>query len=342
MNKRRLIHIISWVAILLLPWPPCRADASALYEIVTTQTAYLPGEPVHITDVRYPDKSDFETRTVTIYQPYQGGQSLHDRPVVFFVHGGGWVDGYADWYTDILTPVLTAQQGWVVVNVDYRLTSNQVFLADAYCLIYDTCDTANATKAAWYNDNIEDVAAAFEWTVQNIATYGGDTQNIFLFGHSAGGHLISLLATHDDYRPLRDHMRGVISMSGAYNLKELNALFYSALDQTFQGGHTAAGALDEASPRMYVQSGEPLPPFYVLHCQYDLLSLPEQAISFRNQLEALGYAVDWDYLTDYTHTTEMTAIADSQATVTQSIVEYIETHIRKTIYLPLIVGGAIQ
>lgn len=38
----------------------------------------------------------------------------------------------------------------------------------------------------------------------------------------------------------------------------------------------------------------------------------------------------------------MTAIADSQETVTQSIVEYIETHIRKSIYLPLIVRGATQ
>lgn len=252
------------------------------------------------------------------------------------------MDGYADWYTDILTPTLTAQQGRVVVNVDYRLTSDQVFLADEHCPTYDTCDPPNATKAAWYDDNLQDVAAAFEWTVQNIANYGGDAQNIFLFGHSAGGHLVSLLATHDEYRPLRDHMRGVIGLSGAYNLRDLDAFFYPVLDQTFHGGHTDVAALDEASPLTYVQSGEMLPPFYVLHCEFDLPTLPEQAIAFRTKLEALGYAVEWDYLPGYTHASEMTAIADSQETVTQSIVEYIRTHLRKTIYLPLVVRDQAQ
>lgn len=122
----------------------------------------------------------------------------------------------------------------------------------------------------------------------------------------------------------------------------MDPLFYTALDQTFQGGHTDEAALDEASPGTYVRAGEVLPPFYVLHCQYDLPSLPEQAISFRNKLDALGYEVDWDYLLGYTHVTEMAAIADSQEAVTQAIVEYIERHIRKTIYLPLIVYDQAQ
>lgn len=296
MNNLRLTCIFVGIGIWLVPWflyPASEAIGnSAAYGVVTTQVMYLPAEPFHITDMRYPDKSNFETRTVTIYQPYQNGQPLHDRPVIFFVHGGAWVDEYADWYTGILTPALTIEQGWVVVNVDYRLTSNQVFLADEHCPTYDTCDTANATKAAWYNDNIEDVAAAFEWTAQNIAAYGGDPQNIFLFGHSAGGYLVSLLATHDAYRALRGQMRGVISMSGVYNLNELDSWSYPHLDQTFLGGHTDATALSEASPGTYVVAGEAFPPFYVLHCEFDLTSLPEEAIVFRNKLKALGYAVD--------------------------------------------------
>ncbi|MBU0512603.1 MAG: alpha/beta hydrolase [Chloroflexi bacterium] len=306
-------------------------DASANYNFVTSQVMYQPDEPFHITDTRYADKSDFETRTLTVYQPYQDGQPLRDRPVVFFVHGGGWVDGYAHWYTELLTPTLTAEQGWVVVNVDYRLTSDQVFLAETYPI--------TPTKAAWYDDNLQDIGAAFDWTVKNIAAYGGDTQNIFLFGHSAGGHLVSLLATHDNYRAYRMHMRGVISMSGAYNLNELNELIFGPLlDQTFEGGHTDEAALEAASPSMYVLAGNTLPPFYVLHCQFDLLSLPEQAISFRNKLEVLDYEVSWDYLMGYTHATEMTAIAYSQEAVTQSIVGYIEAQVRKTVYLPLIVS----
>jgi acetyl esterase/lipase len=334
---QRLIFAAFHIIRLLIPWSPAPTAESAAYDIIATQIMYHPSEAFHITDMRYADRSDFETRTVTVYQPYQSGQPLHDRPVIFFVHGGGWVDGYADWYADIVTPVLTAQQGWVVVNVDYRLTSDQSFLADEHCPTYDTCDPANAVKSAWYNDNIQDVAAAFDWTAQNIAAYGGDAQNIFLFGHSAGGHLVSLLATHDDYRALRAHMRGVISMSGAYDLNKLNAIFDAALDQTFQGGHTDEVALDEASPGGYLRAGETLPPFYVLHCELDLPSLPEQSLGFRNSLEQLGYPVEWDFLQGYTHVTEMTSIADDQEVVTQSIVKYIETHVRKTIYLPLVI-----
>lgn len=313
--------------------------SSGAYEVTTARLAYQPDAPFHITDMRYAEKSDFETRTLEVHQPRQAGQTLDDRPVVFFVHGGGWVDGYADWYTGFLTPTLVAEQGWVVVNVDYRLTSDQVFLADEECPTYDTCDVANATKAAWYGDNLEDVAAALDWTVRNIADYGGDVQNVFLFGHSAGGHLVSLLSTHDDYRDYQRHIRGVISMSGAYDMNELNeATFGSALDQTFEGGRTDEAALSEASPTTYVSVDCPPPPFYLLHCQFDLPSLSEQAIAFRHKLESLDYEVSWDYLLDYTHVTEMTAMGDGEEVVTQLVVDYIDTHVHKTCYLPLIMG----
>ena len=347
MNKRSVVFL-AWGAIVLLlfQWLSGGNTSSAwqesqegTYDVTVTQVMYHPEEPFHITDIRYPDKSDFEMRTVLIAQPVQDGHPLSHRPVVFFVHGGAWVDGYASWYTDIVTPALTAEKGWVVVNVDYRLTSDQVFLADEHCPNINDCDPAQATKAAWYDDNLQDVAAAFAWTVQHIEAYGGDPNNIFLFGHSAGGHLVSLLATHEDYRSLQGRMRGVITMSGAYNLGELNPMFAPYLNQTFQGGATDQEALDEASPYTYVRAGETLPPFYILHCQYDLPSLPEQAIAFRNRLEALGYPVAWDYLTGYTHETEMAAIADIQEDATQSIIDYIESHIQNTIYLPAIVIG---
>ncbi len=331
----------------LIMWVILEAGAFAtggpLYDVVITQTMYVPEVPFHVTDIRYV-LSDFETRTLIIAQPYQNGQLLRHRPVIFFVHGGGWVDGYASWYTDILTPTFTATQGWVVVNVDYRLTSDQVFLADDYCRTSDTCDLAQATKAAWYDDNLRDVAAAFEWTVQNISAYGGDPDNIFLFGHSAGGHLVSLVATHEGYRDIQQHMRGIISMSGAYDLNDLDVLFYPVLDQTFRGGHQDRDALEEASPETYVRPGESVPPFYVLHCQYDIPSLPEQAISFRNKLETFGYSVEWDYLLGYTHTSEMAAVADPQEDVSQRIVNYVQNHIKRkehhTAFLPFVAYGS--
>ena len=40
---------------------------------------------------------------------------------------------------------------------------------------------------------IEDTAAAFAWTVAHAAEFGGDPKRITIMGHSAGGHLVSLL-----------------------------------------------------------------------------------------------------------------------------------------------------
>ena len=333
--------LLGVVGVLLLSFfglPRIAATSAVPYDVIVTQRMYLPTYPCHINDARYPDRQDFETRTVIVLQPSQNGQPLHHRPVVFFVHGGGWTDGYADWYTDILTPTLVAQQGWVVVNVDYRLTSEEVTFAagTTRCPTPWSDQPIDPAKVAWYDENMQDVAAAFQWTVQNVAAYGGDTRNIFLFGHSAGAHLVSLLATHDDYRALRPYIRGVIALSGAYDLKDLNAIFYGVLDETFQGGHTDTAALDEASPVTYVRPSEALPSFYVLHCQFDLPSLPEQAITFRNRLEAAGRPVEEDYLLGYTHVTEMSAVADSEESVTQAIVAYVTRHLGKAAYLPIL------
>jgi len=44
-----------------------------------------------------------------------------------------------------------------------------------------------------------EIAKAVEWTVENIKNYRGDPEQIFLMGHSAGGHLIALISTNPKY-----------------------------------------------------------------------------------------------------------------------------------------------
>jgi len=87
MRSLRLAYTILGIAIWLLAWPSATASEpigdGPVYDVVTTRVMYQPTKPFHITDMRYPDKSDFETRTVTIYQPYLNGEPLHNRPVVF-------------------------------------------------------------------------------------------------------------------------------------------------------------------------------------------------------------------------------------------------------------------
>jgi hypothetical protein len=82
--------------------------------------------------------------------------------------------------------------------------------------------------------------------------------------------------------------------------------------------------------------GITLPPFYLLHAQTELPSLYEQTIAFKTKLGSLDFAVDYDYLWGYNHTTEMEAIEDVNATPTALIVAFIESLLPHVVYLPLI------
>jgi arylformamidase len=320
-------------------------SVSTTYDIYKQNFVYGSSDFL-ITDIRpedrYSDKESYEIRSLTVYRAHDGQNWRENQPVVFFVHGGAWIDGYEDWY-DFVSQSFTGEKGWMSGVIDYRLTSDEVFLADEYCPDRVTCNEPTSvtyrTKAAWYPDNIEDVASAFQWAVENISDNGGDADQIVLFGHSAGGHLVSLLTTHPDYETLRSSIKGVISMSGAYSLKELNMpIFGNAIDQTWQGGHVDNDSeLDEASPATYIVPGMSLPPFYLLYCQLDLPSLYEQAIAFRIKLESLGLPVQCDYLLGYDHVSEMEAIADITEVPTSLIVSFIETVLQRKVHLPLVV-----
>lgn len=273
-------------------------------------------EPFLVTDlrsgVRYQNVESFNMHTLYVYRPEMNGVLVENAPVVFFIHGGGWFDGYAFWY-DWIAQSFTGEMGWITVVADYRLTSDSVFIADEYCPARDSCsDVQNRTKAAWYPDNIIDVADAFEWVVDSIEYNGGDPDKIFIMGHSAGGHLVSLFTLHPNFSGIRQNIKGVVSISGGYDIKNLDELVFEySVDQTFHGGyHNNDSTLNEASPITYVQNGLALPPFYLAHCLVELTSLPSQKIIFSNLLKSYGYNVTEDFYATYDHVSEIFAFAD--------------------------------
>ncbi|HHQ49601.1 MAG TPA: hypothetical protein ENK19_12055, partial [Acidobacteria bacterium] len=138
--------------------------------------------------------------TLDIYQPH--GRT--GTPVLFFVHGGAWKQGDKNIYPE-LGNTFAGYYGFTTVVISYEIST----------------DPWNAV----FPEHIDDVADAFAWTFHHIAEYGGDPQRIWLFGQSAGGHLVSLLATDGSYLERRglstDRIRGVVTMSGAYDLYDM-------------------------------------------------------------------------------------------------------------------------
>lgn len=109
----------------------------------------------------------------------------HHRPVMFWIHGGALVVGESDDYN----PQALVEQGVVVVTVNYRLGALG-FLAHP-ALSAEAVDSDNDGDSdhapASGNYGIMDQQLALKWVRRNIAAFGGDPDNVTIFGESAGG-----------------------------------------------------------------------------------------------------------------------------------------------------------
>ena len=101
------------------------------------------------------------------------------RPAIVFVHGGGWCGGSKQElvYRSLLLDY--AFQGYLTVSVEYRLDQEAAFPA---------C--------------IEDVKCAVRWLRAHAKEYNVNPDKIGAYGHSAGAHLVLMLAMSADNKSL--------------------------------------------------------------------------------------------------------------------------------------------
>jgi acetyl esterase/lipase len=108
------------------------------------------------------------------------------RPLVVFVHGGGWAVGDKANKVANKVPLFTGA-GYVFASVNYRLSPA-------------TGDPANPDPGrVRFPAHPHDLGEALGWLDRNVARYGGDPDRIILIGHSAGAQIVSLLATDPSY-----------------------------------------------------------------------------------------------------------------------------------------------
>ncbi len=117
-----------------------------------------------------------------IYAPPQAqGQNL---PVMMWIHGGSNVSGASQLYVG---DQLAVNENVIILSVQYRLGPLGWFSHEA---LRKTAATP-LDKAA--NFGLLDQIAALTWIKDNIAAFGGDPNNITIFGESAGGHNVAAL-----------------------------------------------------------------------------------------------------------------------------------------------------
>ncbi|MFP5210935.1 MAG: carboxylesterase/lipase family protein [Acidobacteriota bacterium] len=126
-------------------------------------------------------------------------------PVMFWIHGGGYVGGSASEprHDGDFLPT----KGVVLVTINYRLGVFG-FLA--------TTDLAKESDGSAGNYGLMDMVAALHWVKDNIANFGGDPANVTIFGESAGSFAVSTLMAAAPARGL--FAKAVGESGGALNV----------------------------------------------------------------------------------------------------------------------------
>jgi acetyl esterase/lipase len=267
-------------------WGPVRPQPGGACEV----------EVVH--DVTY-----HEDRTAAAYRHQMDlflPKGKKGYPIVVVVHGGSWIVGdnrCCGLYSTV--GHFLASQGIGAVLPNYRLS-----------------------PAVKHPEHVKDVARAVRWARNNMARHGGNPERLFLLGHSAGAHLVSLLATDESYLQEQGmkttDIQGVIAVSGVYRIPpgpvevslggsgpralRLNQLFpfrgEGLLPELALAGAPIhfnlfgpafgddPGERERASPVAHVRRG--LPSFLIVFAKKDLPALPEMAAELHRALRREG------------------------------------------------------
>jgi triacylglycerol lipase len=158
------------------------------------------------------------------------------RPVLLFVHGGGFISGGKGgpddpFYNNVGT--WAVRRGFIGATMTYRL----------------------APAAQWPAGAV-DVALAHEWLTNEVAAHGGDPRRIVLMGHSAGAsHVAGYLAGHHGAAPVSAPSAAVL-LSGHYDLTagrqtELGSAYYGDNPTRFAAESSFEGLLATSVPCLF-------------------------------------------------------------------------------------------
>ena len=172
------------------PWPGIRpADQfgrQAVQPIFPFLDPALADAPEHadssefrrgVENVRLP--YDEDCLYLNVWTPAPSGR----RPVMVWLHGGGFSAGAGSWGWSS-GEVLAQAQDVVVVTLNHRLNIFGFLCLDGF---------AGQAQGYAANAGMCDIIAALTWVRDNIAGFGGDPGNITLFGQSGGGMKVSTL-----------------------------------------------------------------------------------------------------------------------------------------------------
>lgn len=189
--------------------------------------------------------------SLDVYTPPAEAGSCEDRPLVVWIHGGGWHEGDRSEYMDDKIALFNGA-GFVFATINYRLT-----------------DTTVVPVGPQYPVHNQDSADAVAWLVDHAPEFGIDPTRIAVLGHSAGGGITAAISTDESFLsrnglPLTT-IRCAASMDGEGYDVVAGATFP---DEFVSGSYQAAFGTDpavwvEASPIGHVAPEKGIPRFFI-------------------------------------------------------------------------------
>lgn len=147
-----------------------------------------------------------------------------------------------------------------------------------------------------------DVSQSVTWVRSHIAEYGGDPENIFLMGHSAGAHLAAMLTFNKDYLPPEAYqsIKGFIGLAGPYDFLP----FTDAYQIEVFGPEENYPA---SQPVNFVQGTEP--PSLLLYGNNDVTVKPVNIESLTSKVHQAGGCVETHMYNDLDHIELLAALS---------------------------------
>lgn len=223
-------------------------------------------------------------------------------PVLLYFHGGVWQRGDKGDYHNIGEAL--AARGVLAAIVNYRLT-----------------------PPARHPEHVQDAARAVAWAIRHAAAYGGRPDRVFLSGHSAGGHLVTLLAFDPQYLHVEgaepECLAGVIAFSGVFDLRR-------PIDDTPEGGfgrhiYPPFGrdpkVLDGASPIHHLHATRV--PLLVVLAGEDYRDMQAQSKAFVDALRQRSIPVEFETVQGRGHFQLVQAIGSEGDPTTEIVTRFV-------------------
>jgi acetyl esterase/lipase len=226
--------------------------------------------------------------------------SSSSRPVLIFIHGGGFVAGNkrnpgSPFYDNIM--LWAVKNGFVGVNATYRLAPQFMWPAGP-----------------------EDLASVVQWVSGKIGERGGDPARIFLIGQSAGAIHVAGYVSHPEFHKVKGGgLAGAVMVSGLYDLAaspagDAEIAYFGSDPSRYAERSSLQGLLATKIPLM-VTAAELDPPRFVE--QYELI---KQASCKRP-----GGCAHAFMLPQHSHISEVYAINTADTRLTDEILEFVKT-----------------